>query len=113
MDVSLLRPMVMKLFKLVVLGVGNRVAQVDQKLGQTSFGGGIIPEDIGKCGISKWFRKTLSERLASSIVVTQPEIISGAANQNRTKTNIPQETSNDVLQQTDGLGLDQTNDHVT
>ncbi len=60
--------------ELVVLGIADCVAEIDEKLSQTALGGSIISKHIGKCGVAQWFRKTLSQRLTSSIVVTQTRL---------------------------------------
>lgn len=49
-----------RLFKLIILRVAHRIAEVDEKLGQTSLGGRIISEDIGESCISKWFWQALA-----------------------------------------------------
>lgn len=59
--------------ELVVLRVGDGVAKVDEQLGKASFRGGIVAQHVGKRGVSKRFRKTLSECLASTVIVAQPK----------------------------------------
>lgn len=59
----------MKSLKLVILGVGHGVAQIDEELGQTSFGCSVVPQHVGKGRISKRLGKALSKRLTGPVVV--------------------------------------------
>lgn len=46
------RPTFVKSFKLIVLRVGDRVAQIDEQLSEASFGCCIITKDVREGGIS-------------------------------------------------------------
>lgn len=98
--------------KLIVLSVADGVAQVDQELGQASLGGGIVPQHIGKCGIPKWFREALPQRLAGTVVITKPSITVSRSFSAQRRLSQPQEAANNMFQEPHSLCLNQTNDHV-
>jgi hypothetical protein len=59
------------LLELVILGVSDGVAQIDQELRQAALGGGVVTEHVGKGRISEGLGQTLSESLPGAIVVTE------------------------------------------
>lgn len=98
--------------KLIVLSVADGVAQVDQELGQASLGSGVVPQHIGECGIPKWFREALPQRLAGTVVITKPNITVSRSFSAQRRLSKPQEAANDMFQESHSLCLNQTNDHI-
>ena len=56
---------------LLSLCISDIIAQIDQQLGQTSLGGGVIAEDGLKGGVAERFGETLAEGFAGAVVVAQ------------------------------------------
>ena len=70
-EVGLPRP-VRELLELVVLVLGDCVAQVDQELCEASLSGCIVSEDCRESRVSERFWQTLTESLSCSVVVAEP-----------------------------------------
>lgn len=70
-EAGLPRP-VRELLELIVLILGNRVAQIDQELCEASLSGCIVSEDCRESRVSERFRQTLTESLSCSVVVAEP-----------------------------------------
>lgn len=60
------------LLELIVLVLGHRIAQVDEKLRKTSLRCCVISKNRGESSISEWFWQALTQCLPGSIVVAQP-----------------------------------------
>ena len=59
------------LLELVILGVSNGVAEVDQELRQATLGSGVIAEDVREGRVTERLGKALTESLPSAIVVAE------------------------------------------
>lgn len=57
---------------MVVLILGDGIAQVDQELRETSLSCCIVAEDCGESGVSERLRQALTEGLSGSVVVAKP-----------------------------------------
>lgn len=53
------------------VGVYNIVGEVDEQLGETPLGCGVVSEDRGECGISKRLGKALPKGFAGSGIVAE------------------------------------------
>ena len=70
---NLIRSTVMKLLKLIILGVAYGVAQINEELGEASLRSRIVSENVGEGGISKGLREALAEGLTGSVIVAQSD----------------------------------------
>ena len=82
--------------------IGDIVGEVDEELRKAALGGCIVTKNRGKGGVPEWFRKTLTQGLPSSAVVTQAgkqSVWMFIKKENRCNLfHLPKEATHDVLQ---------------
>jgi hypothetical protein len=64
-----------RLLELVVLSIGDGVAEVDQQLRQAALGRSVITEDVGESRITQRLRQTLAQCLTSAVVVAESVLV--------------------------------------
>lgn len=97
------------------------VGEVDQKLSEAPLSCCIIAENGRKCGVAERLGETLSQCFTGAGIVTEPVERLLLAYLYRTrplwisksgKLYVPEEASDDMLEQASGLGFDQLSHHV-